>query len=407
MTLQTRAVPRRFGKLSRMAVWGPGLLVMLADTDAGNIVSAAQAGAQWRYRLLALPLLLIPMLFVVQALSVRLGLSCGQGFGALIRGRLGRGWAWLALAALAVATIGSLATEFDGIAGVGELYGAPRWITVSLAAICLLIVVRGGSYGSYGSIERLAIVIGLFELAFFAVAWAAHPSSSDMALDLGRQRFGEPGYLYLGAALIGATFNPWMIFYQPSALIAKGLGPADHRPALWDTAIGAVLTQLVTAAVLIATAATLGRAASGGTGLSSVGEISRALTPFLGHTAGRLVFGVGVVGASLVAAIVCSLALSWGIADIAGPRFCRPALLAGIVGSAVVVVASRDLVGLALATQVLNAVMIPVLVGLLIVLAALVLPLPIRLRGMRLGVVVAVCALVSLAGLIGAWAGFA
>jgi len=403
VTGKTEATSGRFHPLARLAVWGPGLLVMLADTDAGNIVSAAQAGAQWRYRLLALPLLLIPMLFVVQALSVRLGLACGQGFGALIRGRLGRGWAWLALAALAVATVGSLVTEFDGIAGVGELYGAPRWITVSLAAICLLIVVRGGSYGS---IERLAIIIGLFELAFFAVAWAAYPSVVQMAIDLGRQPLGDPDYQYLGAALIGATFNPWMIFYQPSALLAKGLGPADQRPALWDTAIGAVLTQLVTAAVLIVTAATPGRDAAG-IGLSSVGEISQALTPFLGDTFGRLVFGIGVVGASMVAAIVCSLALSWGIADIAGPRFGRPALTAGVVVSAVVVLASRDLVGLALATQVLNAVMIPILVGLLIVLAAVVLPPPIRLRGVWLGVVIAVCALVSVAGLIGAWAGFA
>ena len=42
----------------RLAVWGPGLLVMLADTDAGNVVTAAQAGAQWHYRLL--PLILAP-----------------------------------------------------------------------------------------------------------------------------------------------------------------------------------------------------------------------------------------------------------------------------------------------------------------------------------------------------------
>ena len=56
-----------------IGVWGPGLLVMLADTDAGNVVTAAQAGAQWGYRLLPLLLLLIPMLYMVQELTVRLG----------------------------------------------------------------------------------------------------------------------------------------------------------------------------------------------------------------------------------------------------------------------------------------------------------------------------------------------
>ena len=49
-----------------LAAWGPGLLVMLADTDAGNVVSAAQAGASWGSRLLPLLVLLIPLLYMVQ-----------------------------------------------------------------------------------------------------------------------------------------------------------------------------------------------------------------------------------------------------------------------------------------------------------------------------------------------------
>src|SRR5271166_2860525 len=62
-----------------IAVWGPGLLVMLADTDAGNVVTAAQGGAQRGYRLLPLVLVLIPMLYMVQELTVRLGLYTGRG----------------------------------------------------------------------------------------------------------------------------------------------------------------------------------------------------------------------------------------------------------------------------------------------------------------------------------------
>ena len=62
---------------------------MLADTDAGNVVTAAQSGAQWGYRLLPLVLLLIPMLYMVQELTVRLGLYTGRGHGELIRERFG------------------------------------------------------------------------------------------------------------------------------------------------------------------------------------------------------------------------------------------------------------------------------------------------------------------------------
>jgi Natural resistance-associated macrophage protein len=87
--------------LQWISVWGPGLLVMLADTDAGNVVTAAQAGAQWRYRLLPLLIVLMPMLYMVQELTVRLGIYTGRGHGELIRERFGVGWAWLSTAGFA------------------------------------------------------------------------------------------------------------------------------------------------------------------------------------------------------------------------------------------------------------------------------------------------------------------
>ncbi|WP_204377378.1 hypothetical protein [Aquitalea magnusonii] len=38
------------GRLRRLAATlGPGLVVMLADTDAGSVLTAAQSGAQWGY----------------------------------------------------------------------------------------------------------------------------------------------------------------------------------------------------------------------------------------------------------------------------------------------------------------------------------------------------------------------
>ena len=142
-----------------IAIWGPGLVVMLADTDAGNIVTAAQSGAQWGYRLLPLVLLLIPMLFTVQELTVRLGVYSGLGHGELIRARFGLGWACLSTAGLAAATIGSLVTEFTGVAGVGELFGLSRSLTLPLAAAVLLVIV---ATGSYKRVKRVALAIGLF-----------------------------------------------------------------------------------------------------------------------------------------------------------------------------------------------------------------------------------------------------
>ena len=292
-----------------LAIWGPGLLVMLADTDAGNVVTAAQAGAQWGYRLLPLVLLLIPMLYMVQELTVRLGLYTGRGHGELIRERFGVGWAYVSTLGLAAAVIGSLITEFTGVAGVGELFGLSRALTLPLAAATLLVIVASGSYKR---VERAALIIGLFELAFFVVAWRAHPGFAALARDAIDLPIRNSDFLLLTAAVIGATFNPWMIFYQQSATVDKRLRPGDLVHARWDTGIGAVLTQCLTGAVLVAAAAAFATG-SPTASLTSVGEISRALTPVLGESAGRLVFGAGVLGASLVAAIVSSLALAWGV----------------------------------------------------------------------------------------------
>ncbi len=391
-----------------LAVWGPGLLVMLADTDAGNVVTAAQSGARWGYRLLPLVLLLIPMLYMVQELTVRLGLYTGRGHGELIRARFGLGWALLSTLGLAGAVIGSLITEFTGVAGVGELFGLSRSFTLPLAAATLLIIVASGSYKR---VERAALIVGLFELAFFAVAWAAHPGLKALARDAIDLPVRNRDFLFMVAAIIGATFNPWMIFYQQSATVDKKLEPGDLVHARWDTGIGAVLTQCLTGAVLVAAAAAF---ANGGasSSLSTVGEISGALTPVLGVGAGRIVFSAGVLGASLVAAIVSSLALAWGVGEVAGYRRSleyRPfdagwffgVYAACVLGSGAAVWFASNLVWLNIAAQVFNAFLMPLVIGLLVALAVVSLPEPHRPRGFYLGLIVAVCTIVSAVGIFG------
>jgi Mn2+/Fe2+ NRAMP family transporter len=381
---QVRPSIRRLPLLRSIAVWGPGLLVMLADTDAGNVVTAAQAGAQWGYRLLPLLVLLIPLLYMVQELTVRLGIYTGRGHGELIREHFGPVWSWLSVAGLGVATVGSLVTEFTAVAGIGELFGISRSLTLPAAALALVAIV---ATGSYRRIERTALLIGLLELAFFAVAWATHPDWRVVAADIADLPLGNHEFLYLAAALIGAVFNPWMVFYQQAAVADKGLTPADCQAERWDTAAGAVLTQALTAAVLVAAAATLGaNSGSGAHGsLDSVGEIGNALAPLLGAQWGRFVFSAGVLGAAMVAAIVASLALAWGVGEVTGVRRSleyRPqqapwfygVYVAAVAGSAALVWAARDLVWLNIGAQVVNAFLLPLVLGLLIALAARALP---------------------------------
>ncbi len=390
------------------AVLGPGLVVMLADTDVGSVITAAQSGAQWGYQLLGLQLLLVPILYVVQELTVRLGIFTGKGHGELIRETFGQGWAWVSVAGLAVATMGAVVTEFSGVAGVGELFGVPRAWSLALAAAFLLVVVWTGSYRR---VERVAIALGLFEPVFIWVALRAPVHGGDVLAGLAHVPLHDRGYWYLAAANIGAVIMPWMVFYQQSAVADKKLGPADYRYARWDTAIGALLTQVVMAAVLVVAAAVLWRG-HGLVQLDTVGQIAQAVTPTLGRTLGHTVFGLGMLGAAMVAAIVVALAAAWGFGEVTGykhsleqhpleaPWF-YAVFSAGVIGGAVVVGFVPNLVALSVGVEVMNALMLPVVLGFLVALAVKALPPEHRLQGGYLRVVLAVVGLTSILGVFG------
>jgi NRAMP (natural resistance-associated macrophage protein)-like metal ion transporter len=406
-TLRTASRLRRF-----LAVFGPGLVVMLADTDVGSVITAGQSGVQWGYRLLLLQLVLVPILYMVQELTVRLAIFTGRGHGELIRDTFGPIWAWVSAVGLGIACVGALLTEFSGVAGVGELYGLPRYASLPIAAIALLVVVITGSYRR---VERVAIAVGLFELAFFFVAWAAHPSVADLVAGAVDIPYRNPDYLYLAAANIGAVVMPWMVFYQQSAIADKRLRPEHLTAARWDTAIGALITQLIMAAVLIACAATIGHGHPDAT-LETVGDMAGALTPFLGTAMGNLVFGLGVLGAGMVAAIVVSLAFAWGLGEVTGYRrslemhpleahWFYAVYAVCVVFGALVVAVWPDLVSLNVAVQVMNAFMLPLVLGFLIALAVKALPRAHRLRGAYLWVVVVVAAVTCALGVFGGVSG--
>jgi len=392
-----------------LGVLGPGLVVMLADTDVGSIITAAQSGAQWGYQLLGLQLLLVPILYIVQELTVRLGIFTGKGHGELIRETFGQGWAWLSVGGLAVASLGAIITEFSGVAGVGMLFGVPRIGSLVLAAGFLLAVVWTGSYRR---VERIAILLGLFELVFLWVAFRAPVHAAQMIDGLTRVPLHDSGYMYLVAANIGAVIMPWMVFYQQSAVADKKLQPGDYAYARLDTAIGALLTQIVMAAVLVVTAAILWndhRQAS----LDTVGQIAQALTPVLGRTLGHTLFGLGMLGAAMVAAIVVALAAAWGFGEVTGYKHSLElhpleapwfylVFSAGVIGGAVVVGIVPNLVALSVGIEVVNALMLPLVLGFLVALATKALPVAHRLKGIYFWIVLTVIVLTSTLGVYGA-----
>ncbi|MHB1948019.1 MAG: NRAMP family divalent metal transporter [Gammaproteobacteria bacterium] len=391
-----------------LSVLGPGLLVMLADTDAGSLILAAQSGAVWGYSLLFQQLILIPVLFIVQELTVRLGLATGKGHGELIKHHFGKPWAYLSVSTLVICCIGALLTEFSGLVSVGLIFGISAEKMMSIVVIFLILIAWTGSYRS---VERVAIFLGVFELLFLWVAIQAKPNSHEMLQGMIRMPWHNVSYLYLTAGTIGAVIMPWMIFFQQSAILDKGLNISHLHPARWDTAIGAVITQLIMVSMLIITAATIGKV-NPNMPLNSVAEISDAITPILGPTTGQIIFALGMAGAALVATIVVSLTAAWGVGEVMGfrrsledhpkkaPWFYGIYTVILILGASLVTSRQINLVNLSVGVEVMNALLLPIVLGFLYLLARCAIPKEYALKGWYAFVVGLILLVTCVAGLL-------
>jgi len=388
------------------------MLVMLANMEAGSVITAAQSGAEWGYRLLLLQFLIIPLLYMTQELTIRLGLGTGKGLCELIRQRYGRGMSYLAFAVLGISCFGALLTQMSGLAGAGQLFGVPVWQTVLLIVTVIFTMMWTGSYQS---VERIAMCFGLFGIAFLFVAWNAHPDARQMIEQLRQMPFGDHRYLYLVAANLGTCLMPWAIFYQQSAMVNKGLSMQQLTVSRTETLLGAVLCQTLQAAVLVAAAATLGRHAMT---LDNVPQISDAFTLVLGQTFGRLIFAAGLAGGALVATIVVCLTTAWAMGEVTGVRHSlenRPGeapwfyLAFGLMlaASGATVCSGISLISLSIATGVVNALLLPLVLFFLFRLAMTDLPESVRLKGWRRNVIgatfIGAAALSMYTGIVGMW----
>lgn len=400
----------RFSWRIVLVVAGPGLVAMLADTDAGSVITVAQSGARWGYRLLLANLLFIPFMFIAQELALRVGMGTGQGALELVRRRFGRRPALLLLAVLAASCFGALVSELSGLAGVGHALGLPVGATMLIAVVGLTAMV---ATGSYRSVERVALFFGLFEAAFFAMAWRASPGLAPIAAALVAPPPRDPDFFYLLAANLGASIIPWALLYQQTATVEKGLGPAYLREARVETLIAVIVCQAITSALLIAAGATLSSRGA----IDSVFDIERAFAATLGPAFGRIVFVLGLTGSALTATIVVCLTLAWSVGEALGtsrsldhslaqaPWF-YGAMAAMLFACGALVASGANLVDLSIAASVANALLLPVVLGFLYFLARTALPQPLRLRGVYAavtGVAFLTIAIVGVGSAIAGW----
>jgi Mn2+/Fe2+ NRAMP family transporter len=356
-----------------LAIFGPGLIAANAGNDAGGILTYASAGSQFAYRTLFLMVLITVALVVVQEMCSRLGVYTGKGLGGLLREQFSVRNSTFALILLLIANAGLTVSEFAGVGAAFDIFGVSPYVSVPVAAVAVWSLTV---FGTYSRAERLFLILSLAFLAYPLAAFLGHPGAKQVFSNLLWPHFLRThAFLVVAVALIGTTISPYMQFYVASAVVDKGIRPANYARERIDTVSGAIWSDMVSIFIIIATAAAIR-----GTGpLQSAREAARALEPAVGPAAPAL-FGLGLLGASLLAASVVPLSTSYAIADAVGrprsvtnsyrqaPLFYGLFTLQILVGAGIAL-APGNLVSLVVNAQVVNGIITPLLLTYVLILA--------------------------------------
>jgi len=356
-----------------LAIAGPGLISASAGNDAGGIATYASAGSEFVYRTLFFMVVVTIAYVAVQEMTARLAVHTGKGLAALIREQFPLRWTALAMTCFAVANVGLVVTEFAGIGAAFELFGVSRYIAVPLAAVAIWILVVGGSYRHA---ERIFLLLSLVFVTYPVAMILGHPDWTLVGSSTVLPHFeGSKAFVLLGVALVGTTITPYIQLYEAGALVDRGVGPAEYGRVRLDAIGGAIVSDVVSMCIIVATGAAIG-----GSGvLTSAAEAAKALRPVAGSLA-ELLFGLGLLGASALAAAVVPLSTAYALAEAVGversvSRTFREApvflgvFTAQIVVGALVVLLPGNLIELIVNTQVLEGLITPVTLAFVFVLA--------------------------------------
>jgi Mn2+/Fe2+ NRAMP family transporter len=374
--VRRRARLRRASIAAFLAVMGPGIITGFAGNDAGGVTTYTAVGAHYGYSLLWLLLLSTAGLLVVQEMCARMGAVTGKGLSDLIREKYGVRWTIVAMLALLIANGSNVVAEYAGIAASLELVGVQRIVSVPAAGVAIWALVV---FFNYRIVERALFVLVLVYVAYPLSAFIVRPDWESVARGLTIPTIPvEQAALIAAVALVGTTITPYMQFYIQASVVDKGINAEQYRYERVDVLLGAILTGINGFFMVVVAGAVLFPA---GIHVETAADAARARGPLAGDQA-RLLFGVGLFGASLLAATVMPLSTSYAICEAFGwesgiskdfreaPVFMGLFTLLLVIGAVVVLLPGVPLIPLILISQNVNGLLLPIVLVFILRLAA-------------------------------------
>jgi NRAMP (natural resistance-associated macrophage protein)-like metal ion transporter len=357
------------------AVVGPGIITANVDNDAGGITTYSLAGAIYGYRLLWTIIPVALALFVVQEMSSRLGVVTGKGLADLMREEFGVKATFYLMVALLLTNWGNTMAEFAGLAAALEIIHVPRLVSVPIGAVLVWWLV---TWGTYRAVEKAFLMASAFYVSYVVSGIMAKPDWGKVLVSTVTPSFEmNLPFVVMVVGIVGTTIAPWMQFYQQAAVVEKGISTRNLREARLDVAIGSLMAVLVVWFIVIACGATLHKA---GIPIRNAADAAHALVPLAGRYAG-LLFGFGLLNASLFAAAILPLSTAYSVCEGMGwergidkklqeaPWFygIYTALIA--LGAAAILVPGVPLLKVLYFSQVANGILLPAVLLFMLILA--------------------------------------
>lgn len=349
-----------------LAILGPGIITGSVDNDAGGITTYSVAGALYGNQLIWTLIPSFIVLFIVQEMNARMGIVTGKGLATLIRENAGVKVTFFIFMGLLIADIGNTTTEFAGVAGSLEIFGVSKYISVPLVGLIVWILVVKGNYTFA---EKIFLIFSASLLVYIISAVMGHPDWSAIGKSIVNPEMAlNTSSMTMVLGIVGTTIAPWMQFYMQSSVIEKKLKISQYKFVLVDILIGSLATVVVAFFIMVACSSTLFEQHIQ---INDAKDAALALKPLAGEFASA-VFAFGFFIASIFSAVILPLATAFYVSEAFGfeagidkkwneaPEFY--VLYTGILllGMIIILMPNAPLIAISLWTQVINAVLLPV-----------------------------------------------
>jgi Mn2+/Fe2+ NRAMP family transporter len=352
------------------SVFGPATITAMADNDASGVATYSIAGSKLGYPILFSLLWITILLGITQEMGMRLSLITGKGLADLIREKFGVKVSLFIFTALVIANTGTLIAEMAAIKVSSSMLNLP---SIPFIIVMVLITILFVTKGNYKLTQAIMLFSSLLYLAYIFSAFKARP---DWGLALSNLAYPHGvnftsgywrDYLLIGMGVLGTTITPWGQFYISSFALDKKIEASKIKYSQFETYLGAFLTDFFSFFMIVATAATL---FVHNIPLVSGEQAALAIKPFAGELAGTL-FAIGILNAGFMGVVVVSLSTAYAFSEFFGlsgsldssytqsKAFYIIFLGQLLVAASVAMIPGISLFTLAVATQAINAMALP------------------------------------------------